>query len=275
MKKIISLVLVTALALTSLTACGAKNDAGSKTDDKKIVVGASSTPHAEILNAVKGLIEEKGYTLEIKEFSDYVLPNTALENGELDANFFQHLPYLQNFNEEHKTHLVSVAGIHFEPFGIYSDNVKSLDELKDGDKVAVPNDTSNEARALLLLEANGLLTLKDDAGVNATTKDIVENPKNLQFVELEAAQIPRSLPDVAIAVINGNYAIQAGLSVKDDAIVTEDAASLSAQTYENILVVKEGSEETEKTKVLIEALTSETAKQFIEETYNGSVVPTF
>lgn len=273
MKKLLSLALIVTLAVSTLTACGSANTAvGNET---KIIVGASSTPHAEILNAVKALIEEKGYTLEVKEFSDYVLPNTALENGELLANFFQHAPYLENFNAEQGTHLVNVAGVHFEPFGIYSKQITSLDELKEGDKVAVPNDTSNEARALLLLEANGLLTLKEGVGVTATTKDIIENPKNLQFVELEAAQIPRSLPDVALAVINGNYAIQAGLSVNSNAIATEDVASLAAETYENILVVKEGNENDDRVKVLIEALTSETAKKFIEEKYDGAVVPTF
>lgn len=270
MKKLIAVLLVTTLTLTTLTACGSSKNT---IDDKTIVVGASSTPHAEILNAVKGFIEEKGYTLEIKEFSDYVLPNTSLNEGELDANFFQHLPYLESFNKENGTSLVSVADIHYEPIGIYSNSIKSLDELKEGDKVAVPNDSTNEARALLLLQDQGLITLNENAGVNATKKDIVDNKLNLDIIELEAAQIPRSLPDVTIGIINGNYAIQAGLSVNKDAIVAEANDSLAASTYENILVVKEGNENAEAIKVLLDALTSETAKQYMESTYNGAVVP--
>lgn len=272
MKKIISVLLILTLSLTVLTACG--SNPGSSTN-KKIVVGASATPHAEILEALKDLIKEKGYTLEVKVFSDYVLPNTALDQGELDANFFQHLPYLEDFNKENKTELVSAAAVHFEPFGIYSEKIKSLSELKDGDVVAVPNDTTNEARALLLLQDNGILKLKDDAGINATIKDIVDNPLNLSFKELEAAQIARALPDVACGVINGNYALQAGLSAAKDAIVTEKADSLAAKTYQNILAVKKGHENDEGIKVLIDALHSDTCRKFIEEKYNGSVVPTF
>lgn len=272
MKKILSVILILTLSLSVLSACG--SSAGS-TESKKIVVGASATPHAEILEALKDILKEKGYTLEVKVFSDYVLPNTALDQGELDANFFQHLPYLEDFNKENKTKLVSAAAVHFEPFGIYSNSIKSLSELKDGDVVAVPNDTTNEARALLLLQDNGILKLKEGAGINATVKDIVENPLNLSFKELEAAQIARALPDVAIGVINGNYALQAGLNVAKDAIVAEKADSLAAKTYQNILVVQEGHENDEGIKVLIEALQSETCRKFIEEKYNGSVVPTF
>ena len=271
MKKIISVLLILTLSLAVLAGCGS----AGKSDSKKIVVGASTTPHAEILKAIKSIVEEKGYTLEIKEFSDYVLPNTALDQGELDANFFQHLPYLEDFNKENKTELVSVCGVHFEPFGIYSKSIKSLSELKEGDLIAVPNDTTNEARALLLLQDNGILKLKEGVGVQATVKDIVENPKKLQFKELEAAQIARALPDVACGVINGNYALLADLSASKDAIVCESADSLAAKTYENILVVKKGHENDEGIKVLIEALHSETCRKFIEENYDGSVVPTF
>lgn len=266
MKKLLSLVLLTTLTASLLTGCGSKEQDGSV-----IRVGASSTPHAEILNAAKDAMKEKGYTLEIKEFTDYVLPNTAVEHGELDANYFQHLPYLENFNKENGTKLVSVAAIHYEPFGIYPGKISSLSDLKDGDKVAVPNDTSNEARALLLLEEQGLLTLKEDAGVNATVKDIVKNPKNLKFVELEAAQIARSLPDVSVGIINGNFALQAGLSVEEDAITAESADSLATKTYENILVVKEGNEENEGIKALIEVLQSDEIKEFITNTYKGCV----
>lgn len=271
MKRLLSIILILTLSLSVLSACGT---AGSG-DDKKIVVGASATPHAEILEAIKKLVEEKGYTLEIKVFSDYVLPNTSLSQGDIDANFFQHLPYLEDYNKENKAELVSAAGVHFEPFGIYSNKIKSLSELKDGDIVAVPNDTTNEARALLLLQDNGLLKLKDGAGIAATVKDIVENPLNLQFKELEAAQIARALSDVAVGVINGNYALQAGLSASKDALVSESVDSLAAKTYENILVVQKGHENDPGIKVLIEALQSDTARQFIEGKYDGSVVPTF
>lgn len=247
----------------------------SKKNDKTIVVGASATPHGEILKSIQALVEEQGYKLEIKEFSDYVLPNTSLASDELDANFFQHQPYLDGFNAENKTDLVNVAAIHFEPLAVYSHKINDLSALKKGDIVAVPNDTTNEARALLLLEANGLIQLKADAGINATIKDIISNPLNLKFKELEAAQIARSLDDVTAAVITGNYALQAGLNVNKDGLVTEDAASESAKTYANILVVNKGHEESEKTKVLVEALRSATCKEFIEKTYEGSVVPMF
>ena len=271
MKRIISVLLILTLSLTVLAGCGSSGSS----DDKKIVVGASATPHAEILEALKKLVEEKGYTLEIKVFSDFVLPNTSLSQGEIDANFFQHLPYLEDFNKENKTELVSAAGVHYEPLGIYSEKIKNLSELKDGDIIAVPNDTTNEARALLLLQDNGILKLKDGAGISATINDIVDNPLNLQFKELEAAQIARALPDVAAGVINGNYALQAGLSASKDAIVFEGKETLAAKTYENILAVQKGHENDEKIKVLIDALHSETCRKFIEEKYDGSVVPTF
>lgn len=241
---------------------------------KKIIVGASPAPHAEILNAAKEVLASKGYELDIVEYTDYVLPNNALDSGDLDANYFQHKPYLDSFNEQNGTKLVSAGAIHYEPFGIYVGKTSSLDELKDKATVLVPNDVSNEARALLLLEAQGLIKLKEGVGLEATRNDIVENPKNLDIVELEAAQLPRSLPDCDIAVINGNYAIEAGLKVSD-ALAAEDSESLAATTYGNIVAVREGDETTDATKALVEALTSPEVKQFMEEKYEGAVVPLF
>jgi len=239
-----------------------------------VKVGASPAPHAEILETVKSILQEQGYNLEIVEYNDYILPNTAVQDGDLDANFFQHKPYLDNFNTENGTTLVDVATVHFEPFGLYAGKTASLDALKEGAKVAVPNDTTNEARALLLLEAQGLIKLKEGAGITATKIDIVENPLNLEIVELEAAQIARTLPDVDIAAINGNYAVGAGLKLSD-ALAVEAADSLAAQTYGNVLVVKEGNEETEVTKALVEALLSAEVKEYINNTYEGAVVPVF
>lgn len=251
-------------------------DAGSEASGelKKIVVGASPAPHAEILGAAKEVLASKGYDLEIVEYTDYVLPNNALDSGDLDANYFQHKPYLDSFNEQNGTALVSAGAIHYEPFGIYAGKSVSLDAVPDKGTVLVPNDVSNEARALLLLEAQGLITLKEGAGLNATKNDIVENPKNLDIVELEAAQLPRSLADGDIAVINGNYAIEAGLKVSD-ALATEDSESLAASTYGNVVAVREGEENSDATKALMEALTSPEVKQFMEETYEGAVVPLF
>lgn len=267
--KTISLGLVAVLSTAFLAGCG-----GTAKNEKVITVGASPSPHAEILRQIEKVVEEKGYTLEIKEYNDYVLPNTATFEGDLDANFFQHGPYLENFNKENKTDLVSVAAVHFEPLGLYSDSVKSVSDIKDGAVIAVPNDATNEARALLLLEANGLITLKEGAGVNATIKDIENNPLNLEIKEIEAAQLARSLQDVDAAVINGNYAISGGLKV-EDAIAVEESTSVAAETYANILVVKEGRENDEKIKVLIDALHSDEVKKYIEENYNGAVVPVF
>lgn len=241
---------------------------------KKIVVGASPAPHAEILNAAKEVLAAKGYELEIIEYTDYVLPNNALESGDLDANYFQHQPYLDSFNEQNGTKLAGAGAIHYEPFGIYAGKTASLEELPDKATVLVPNDLSNEARALLLLEAQGLIKLKEGVGLEATKNDIVENAKNLDIVELEAAQLPRSLQDSDIAVINGNYAIEAGLKVSD-ALAAEDSASLAATTYGNVVAVREGDENSEATKALMEALTSPEVKQFMEETYEGAVVPLF
>ena len=235
---------------------------------KKLVVGASPAPHAEILKAAKDILKEKGYDLVIKEYTDYVQPNLALESGDLDANYFQHFPYLEQFNQENGTDLVSAGAIHYEPFGIYAGKTASLADL------AVPNDVSNEARALLLLSDNGLIELKEGVGLEATKNDIVKNDKNLKIMEIEAAQLPRSLGDVDIAVINGNYAIEAGLKVTD-ALVTEDSQSIAATTYGNVVAVRAGEEKSDATLALIDALTSDTVKKYIEDTYQGAVVPLF
>ena len=272
-----ALLAVTTLATFGLAGCGdsGSNGAASKEDDKTITVAASPTPHAEILNkAVKPLVEKDGYKLEVKEFTDYVQPNTATEDGEVDANYFQHKPYLDNFNKEKGTHLVSVEGIHFEPFGLYPGKTKSLDALADGATVAVPNDATNEARALLLLQDAGLITLKDDAGINATTNDIVSNPKNLQLKEVEAATVPNIVADVDLACINGNYAIPAGFKTTD-ALATESATSLAAEAYANVLVVKDGNQNSDKIKALVKALTSDEVRAYINDTYAGAVVPVF
>ena len=266
MKKWIAVILALVLTLSLFVGCG-------KQDEKTITIGASPTPHAEILEIVKQELAKEGWNLEITVFNDYVQPNTAVEDGELDANYFQHTPYLNTFNEENKTHLVSVFSVHYEPFGIYPGTKNDLAQIADGDTVSIPNDGSNRARALLLLEAVGLITLKDGVGMEATVLDIAENPYNLEIVEMEAAQLPGTRDSVAFAVINGNYALGAGLNVTNDALASEDAASVSATTYANILVVKEGNEQNEKTLALIKALQSEAVKNYILETYNGAVVP--
>ena len=274
-KKVLSVLV--ALGLVTVMAAGCSSSGGgsaSGSDDKTIVVGASPTPHAEILKAAENVLKEKGYTLKITEFQDYVQPNMALENKELDANYFQHKPYLDEFNEKNGTKLVSAGAVHYEPLGLYAGQPKSLAELSDGATIAVPNDTTNEARALLLLEANGLIKLNPDAGLSATPKDITENPKNLNVQELEAAQLGRSLQDVDMAVINGNYALQADLKVTD-ALAKEEKDSEAAQTYANVVAVREGDENSDKTKALMEALKSDDVKKFIEDTYQGSVVSIF
>lgn len=237
-----------------------------------VKVGASPTPHAEILQAAIPLMKAKGHELKIVEYADYVQPNMALDSGDLDANYFQHQPYLTDFNKEKGTKLVSIATVHYEPFGIYAGKTKDLKALKKGAIVSVPNDTTNEARALLLLQDNGLLKLKEGAGLNATRRDIVENPYALKIEELEAAQLVRSLPDVDIATINGNYAILGGLTVKE-ALAAETANSVAAATYGNILAVREGDENRQELKDLAEILKSEEIKKFINEKYEGAVVP--
>ncbi|NLO10113.1 MAG: ABC transporter substrate-binding protein [Clostridiales bacterium] len=242
---------------------------------KKIIVGASITPHAEILETAKSLLASKGFELEIVEYNDYVQPNLALDAGDLDANYFQHQPYLDEFNADRGLDLVSVAIIHYEPFGIYPGKTKSIDDLQDGAEIAVPNDGTNEARALLLLEAQGLIKLAEGVGMKATVIDIVENPKNLEIHEIEAAQLARSLQDVDLAVINGNFAIQAGLNVSKDAIAVEDKDSIAAETYGNVIAIKKGDENRDEIKALVEALTSDEVKEYIESTYEGAVVPKF
>jgi D-methionine transport system substrate-binding protein len=270
MKKIITVLLVFTLLGAILTGCGKKDGY-----DKTIVVGASTTPHAEILEQARPALEAAGYKLKIVEYSDYVQPNVALTSGDLDANYFQHQPYLDQYNAEHKTDLVSAGIIHYEPFGIYPGKTKTVADLKDGAKIAVPNDATNEARALLLLEAQGIIKIKEGAGLNATKNDIAENPKNLNIVEIEAAQIARSLQDVDLGVINGNYAIEAGLNVSKDAIAVETKDSLAADTYGNIIAVRKGDENRDDIKALVKALQSDTVKKFIEDKYEGAVVPKF
>lgn len=265
MKKLTALLLTGVLSLSLLSGCGSKGTT--------IKVGASPAPHAEILEVAKEILAKQDITLEIVEFNDYVLPNTSLEDGSLDANYFQHITYLNDFNEKNGTHLSSVAEVHYEPFAIYPGKAAALADLKDGDQIAVPNDGTNEARALLLLEANGLITLKDGVGLAATKDDIAENPHNYEIVELEASQLTARRADVALAVINGNYALGAGLT-SEQALVFEDAAA-SAGPYVNVLAVKAGNEENEAVKALIEALESDEVRAFMTEKYGSAVVPAF
>lgn len=244
----------------------------SASDDTVITIGATPTPHEEILVAMEDAFAAEGYSLKIVPFSDYVQPNNALADGQLDANYFQHEPYLIDFVEENGVDLVSAGAVHYEPMAIFAGNTDSLDGLMDGAKVGVPNDPTNEARALLLLQENGLITLKEDAGIKATIQDIEENPLNLEIVELEAAQVPRSLGDLDIAVINGNYALLADLNL-EDAMAIEARDSLAAQTYANIIAVRAGEENSDKAKVLMKVLTSDECKTYIEENYQGAVLP--
>ena len=269
MKKLLAVVLTGAFVVSALAGCGKSTSA----DDKVIKVAASATPHAEILEQAKPLLEAKGYDLQVTVFDDYVQPNNVVEGGDFDANYFQHIPYLESFNEEKGTHLVNAGGIHYEPFGIYPGTKASLDELADGDSIAVPNDTTNEARALLLLQDNGIITLKEDAGLTATKNDIVENPYNVDIVELEAAQVPRVKDEVAFMVLNGNYALEAGFSVAKDSIAYEKSDSEAAKTYVNVIAVKEGNENSDKIKALVEVLTSQEIKDYINNTYDGAVIP--
>lgn len=275
MKKATYLLLALVLAIGTLTACGSSDkESGTKeAAGKTIKVAASATPHAIILEEAKTLLKKQGWDLEIKVFDDYVQPNNVVESGEFDANYFQHIPYLENFNKEKGTHLVNAGGIHYEPFGIYPGTEKKLDELKEGDTIAVPNDTTNEARALLLLQDNGIIKLKDGAGLEATVKDIAENPKNIKIQELEAAQVSRVKDEVAFVVLNGNYALEAGYSVEKDSIAYEKSDSEAAKTYVNVIAVKEGNENNEGIKALISVLKSDEIKKFINEKFNGAVVP--
>lgn len=293
-RRLIVLALALCLLL-GLTACGGNNtadngtanntttgnnttdntaDSGDTADGKVITVGATPAPHAEILEVAKEVLAEQGYTLDIVEFDDYIMPNDAVEEGELDANYFQHITYMNQFNEDNGYHLVSVGSIHYEPFGLYAGKTASIEELADGAQVAIPNDATNGGRALLLLEQEGLITLKEGAGITATVNDIVDNPKNLEIVELEARLLPDSLKDVDLAVINGNYAIDAGLKISD-ALAIESAEGEAATAYANVLTVKEGNENDEGVQALLAALESDEVKTFIEETYDGAVVPLF
>ena len=288
MKKFLALVLALAMVL-ALAACGGGNnggssanggdtaggsDAGSSGGGKTVTIGATPAPHAAILEVAKKLMEADGYTLDIKEFDDYVTPNTSLEDGSLDANYFQHVTYMNDFNGERGTHLVNAAGIHYEPLGLYAGKTASLDALADGAKIAVPNDATNEARALLLLEQEGLIKLKEGVGVSATKSDVEENPHNFEFVEMEARLTPTVLQDVDMAVVNGNYAIDAGLKIAD-ALAVESAEGDAAEAYVNVIAVKEGNENDEGIQELIKCLKSDEVKSFIEKTYEGAVVPLF
>lgn len=249
-------------------------DASAEVEEKgTITVAASATPHAEILEEAAKILEKEGWKLDVTVFDDYVQPNLVVESGDFDANYFQHIPYLENFNEEQGTHLVNAGGIHYEPFGIYPGTKDTLEDLEKGDVIAVPNDTTNEARALLLLEANGIITLKEGAGLTATVRDIAENPYDIQIQELEAAQVSRVKDEVAAVVLNGNYALEAGFSVGQDSIAYEKSDSEAAQTYVNVIAVKEGNETDEGIQALVEVLKSDDIKDFIQSTYDGAVIP--
>lgn len=292
MKKLLALTLVLVLCL-GLAACGGgtstdtdtnadtssdadtNGDATANGETITLTVGATPNPHAEILAQVKDDLAAEGIDLVVKEYSDYVVPNTAVEEGDLDANYFQHTPYMEKFNEENGTHLVSVGKIHYEPMGIYPGLTKTLEELPDGATIAVPNDATNEARALQLLAAQGLIELKEDAGLNATPNDITSNPKNLQFKELEAAMLPQTASEVDLSVINSNFAMEGGMNPATDALASEDADSEAAQTFANIVAVKEGHENDPAIQALVKALQSDKVKEYIEKTYSGAVVAVF
>lgn len=279
-KKFLSLILALALS-ASLTACGSSDttettddaDSGDTTETVTLKVAASPTPHAEILEQVKPILAEQGIDLVITEYGDYIVPNTAVDEGDEDANYFQHTPYLEQFNAENGTDLVSAGKIHYEPMGIYAGKTASLEELPDGATIAVPNDATNEARALQLLAAQGLIEIDPEAGLNATPNDITSNPKNLEFTELDAAMIPNTIEEFDLNVINSNYALQAGLNPAEDALASEDAASDAAQTYANIVAVKAGHENDPAIVALVDALHSEEIQEFINTTYAGSVLP--
>lgn len=287
--KLTSLSLTTIVAASALVGCGGSSSdttgsadstatetteaASSESQElETITVAASATPHAEILEAAKEALKEQGYDLQVTVFDDYVQPNEVVESGQFDANYFQHIPYLESYNEEHGTHLVDAGDIHYEPFGIYPGTKSSLDDIEDGDVIAIPNDTTNEARALLLLQDNGLLTLKDGVGLEATVNDITENPHNIDFEELEAAQVARVAGEVAFVVLNGNYALEAGYSVAKDSIAYEASDSVAAETYVNIIAVYEGNENSPKIQALVSVLRSDDIKKFIEDNYDGAVV---
>ena len=269
-RKLLAGTLATVLALGTLAGNAVLVSAE---DDKTITVAASATPHAEILEQAAPLLGEVGWKLDVTVFEDYVQPNLVVDSGDFDANYFQHIPYLDDFNEEHGTSLVNAGGIHYEPFGIYPGTKEDLSELEEGDVIAVPNDTTNEARALLLLQDNGVIKLKDGVGLEATARDIEENPNNVEIQELEAAQVSRVAGEVAFVVLNGNYALQAGYSVSKDAVAYEKSDSEAAQTYVNVIAVQEGNEDSDKIKALVDVLKSDEIKDFITENYDGAVIP--
>ena len=266
-KNVFALALCAVLSLSLLSACGGKKGATVK-------VGASPTPHAEILEVAKELLAKQDITLEIVKYDDYNLPNDNVEDGQLDANYFQHITYMNGYNRDAGTHLVSVAELHYEPFGIYAGKTASLDALPDGAEIAIPNDPTNGGRALLLLQEQGLITLPEDAGLEPTVLDIVDNPHNFKITEMEAAQLPRSLDSLDVAVVNGNYAIQAGLKVSD-ALAIESAEGTAGTAYVNVLTVKEGRENETAIQALAEAMKSQQVKDYITETYGGAVVAVF
>ncbi len=283
MKKLLALAMALTLCL-GLAACGGDTtDATTDTTDDTaqtgetvtLKVGATSAPHQEILEQVVDNLAEQGITLEIVPYTDYNTPNTAVEEGENDANYFQHITYMENFNAEQGTHLVSAGAIHYEPMGIYAGKSTSLDEIPDGAVIAVPNDATNEGRALLLLQDLGIITLSEDAGLEATKNDIVDNPHNIDLQEMEAAMLPQTIDEVDFSIINSNYALQAGLDPTTDALASEDTQSDAAQAYANVIAVKEGNENNEAIKALVAALQSDEIREFIETNYNGSVVPMF
>lgn len=271
-KKILLVVLALALVLTSCAKKESKTEDGqtTNTDNKKVVIGVSPAPHKEIAEKAKEILEKDGIELEIKEFDDYVTPNTSLEEKDIDLNFFQHIPYLENFNKERGTKIVSLGGVHIEPLGVYSKTYKSLDELKDGDEVIIPNDATNGARALKILEENNVIKLKENAGLEATEKDIAENPKNLKFTAVEAATIPRAYEDAAIAVINSNYALEANLSPKKDAIAIEKS---EGNPFANIIAAREEDKDNETYKKVLEAFESDEVRKYIEEKFDGEIIP--
>ena len=270
-KRVLSLITAVVLVAGIVTGCGKSGASG----DKVIKVAASETPHSEILSKAKDILSKQGYDLQVTVFEDYVQPNNVVEQGEFDANYFQHINYLDSFNEENGTHLVVADNgkVHYEPFGIYPGTKSALSDLADGDSIAVPNDTTNEARALLLLEQEGFITLKEGAGVTATVNDIADNPKNLEIVEVEAAQVPKQLPSVCFGVINGNYALEAGLNVGKDALAIEAASGEAIQQYVNIIAVKEGNQSKDKIKTLTDVLKSAEIVSYIKDNYEGAVVP--
>ncbi|WP_313339785.1 MetQ/NlpA family ABC transporter substrate-binding protein [Sedimentibacter sp.] len=270
LKKLFLIILVLALSLTAFVGCQNNEEQDDKVSGK-IKVAASPTPHAEILAQVKDVLAEQGYELEIVEFSDYVQPNLVVDSGDLDANFFQHKPYLDDFNNEKGTKLVTVAPVHYEPLGVYAGKSSDLANIPDGASIAVPNDTTNEARALLLLETNGVIKIREGAGLAATKNDIVDNPYNIEIIELEAAQVSRVIGEVDFVVLNGNYALDAGLNISE-AVAKEEQESEAAVVYANILVVKEGNEQREDIQALVDALKSDAVKQYINDTYKGAVI---